>query len=57
MLEPSCRVIITQTAWQGNVLRVGQTLLQWKGAFGCGDQVWVGETELHCEPVLKEKIY
>ena len=55
ILEPSCRVIITQTAWQGDVLRVGQTVLQRERTLGGGDQVWVGETELHREAVLKER--
>ena len=55
ILEPSCGVIITKTAWQGNILRVSQAGLQWKGALGGGDQLWVGQAELHSEPVLKEK--
>ena len=54
-MEPSCRVIITKAAWQGNVLGVGQTLLQGEGTLSGGDQVWVGETELHCEAVLKNR--
>ena len=55
ILELSCRVFITKTAWQGNVLRVGQAVLQWEGALGSGNEVWVGETELHCEAVLKNR--
>ena len=54
-MEPSCRVIITKTAWQGNVLRIGQAVLQWEGTLGCGNELWVGETELHSEAVLKNR--
>ena len=53
MLRPSYWVIITETARQGDVLGVCQAILQWQGALGRGNEVWVGETELHCEPVLK----
>ena len=48
----SYREGVTKAARQRDVLRVGETRLQGQLALGRGDQVGVGEAELHREPVL-----
>ena len=53
MVSLSYRELITEAARQGDVLGVCQTVLQRQRALGRGDEVGVGEAELHREPVLK----
>ena len=48
----SYREGVTEAARQRDVLGVGETRLQGQLALGRGDQVGVGEAELHREPVL-----
>ena len=51
-MSHSYREGVTKAARQRDVLRVGETRLQGQLALGRGDQVGVGEAELHREPVL-----